>query len=135
MVFAGAIYLWFRKELPAAGDSRPDNPRFQTWNEAFNRAITDDLRFFIEYVNRDGEISGRVITPKSIHLMRGEKWLFIKAQCHLRNDERTFRSDRIQFARNLDQEGDQRSRCLPSLKILNAILSAALFATSFWRCP
>ncbi len=101
MVFAGAIYLWFRKESPAAGDSRPDNPRFQTWNEAFNRAITDDLRFFIEYVNRDGEISERVITPKSIHLMRGQKWLFIKAQCHLRKDERTFRSDRIQFARNL----------------------------------
>ena len=58
-----------KKTSPAAGDSRPDNPRFQTWNEAFNRAITDDLRFFIEYVNRDGEISGRVITPKSIHLM------------------------------------------------------------------
>lgn len=101
MVFAGAIYLWFRKASPAAGDSRPDNPRFQTWDEAFNRAITHDLRFFIEYVNRDGEISERVITPKSIHLMRGQKWLFIKAQCHLRNDERTFRSDRIQFARNL----------------------------------
>lgn len=102
MVFAaGAIYLWFRKESPAAGDSRPDNPRFQSWDEAFNRAITDDLWFFIEYVNRDGEVSERVITPKSIHLMRGYKWLLIKAQCHLRNDERTFRSDRIQFVRNL----------------------------------
>ncbi|MGI0525744.1 WYL domain-containing protein [Rhizobium giardinii] len=95
-----AIYLLFRRGSPAC-DSRPDNPRFQTWDEAFNRPIGDDLRFLIKYVNRDGEITKRVIAPTSIHLMRGQPWLFIKAQCHLRNAERTFRSDRIQFARNL----------------------------------
>jgi hypothetical protein len=91
---------WFRRGSTAR-DSRPDNPRFPSWEEAFNRPIGDDLRFFIEYVNRDGEITKREITPTSIHLMRGQEWLFIKAQCHLRKDERTFRSDRILFARNL----------------------------------
>lgn len=100
--FAVAIHLLVGRGSRTRRDqSRPDNPRFQTWDEAFKRPITDDLRFFIENMGRDGEIIEREITPKSLHLMRGQPWLFILAQCHLRNEERTFRSDRIQFARNL----------------------------------
>lgn len=82
-------------------ESRPENPRFPTWDAAFNRTVTDELRFLIEYADGNGEVTEREITPISIHLIRGSPDLYIKAFCHRRQEERTFRSDRIVSARNL----------------------------------
>lgn len=81
--------------------TRPDNPRFKTWDDAMNRPIGDDERFSIEYADYNGEITERIITPKMIHLMGGRSEIYISALCHLRNEERTFRSDKILSSRNL----------------------------------
>lgn len=90
-----------RRTTSARPETRPDNPRFPTWDAAMNRVVTDDLRFNIEYSDRDGVVTEREITPKSIHLQPGEPAVHIVAYCHLRNEERTFHSDRILGAFNL----------------------------------
>lgn len=86
---------------PLDTSSRPDNPKFATWDEAMNRPITDDLQFMIEYVDSDGEITERMIKPLVIHLMAGKTTIYIDAFCTVRNDIRSFRSDRILAARNM----------------------------------
>ncbi|MGF9691439.1 WYL domain-containing protein [Rhizobium sp. 0TCS1.26] len=94
---------WLAKPKPLYDDeeSRPDNVRFPTWDEAFNRQVTDEIRFRIEYADNDGVVSEREITPLSIHLRRGQPDVYITAYCYMRAEERTFRSDRIQFTMNL----------------------------------
>lgn len=80
-------------------DDRPNSAA--SWEEVYNRPITDQLHFEIEYADEDGVVTERVITPKSIHLVRHEPWVYIRAACSLRGSERTFKSDRIQRCRNL----------------------------------
>lgn len=89
-------------------DDRPNSA--ESWEAVYNRAVTDTLRFDIEYADDDGIVSQRTITPKSIHLVRHEPWVYIKAHCSLRGDERTFRSDRILRTKNL-----QTNRALKDL--------------------
>ncbi|WGD31207.1 WYL domain-containing protein [Ancylobacter sp. WKF20] len=80
-------------------DSRPDNGK--TWDEVFNRPVTDPLRFEIEYQDRDGVVTTRTIRPLSIHLIRYEPWIYIHAFCETRQEERSFHSERVLSARNL----------------------------------
>lgn len=110
LVIAGLVIWYFASRDSAASRTRPprdheltkpDNPRFATWEEALNRAVSGNHLFRIEYADADGVVSQRDITPKSIHLIRGQPDLLIKAHCHLRNEERTFRSDRILSCRNM----------------------------------
>ena len=76
-------------------NSLPDNDRFATWDDAFNRRIKDKQEFAIEYVDRDGVITNRTIRPLSIHLIRNSPELYIKAFCLLRQEPRTFISSSI----------------------------------------
>lgn len=84
-----------------SGDSRPDNPRFATWEEAMNRPVTDALRFRIEYCDADGVVTEREIAPIAIKLRANEPAVRIDAHCFLRNEGRTFHSARILSAVNL----------------------------------
>ncbi|MBX3597322.1 MAG: hypothetical protein KF874_07105 [Rhizobiaceae bacterium] len=89
-----------------ASDERPaswgSKPRFyENWDAAFNRDITDEQRFWIEYSDENGEVTEREIRPISIHLIRESYIVYIKSLCYLRREMRTFRSDRILSARNL----------------------------------
>jgi predicted DNA-binding transcriptional regulator YafY len=45
-------------------------------------------------VDRKGEVSERWITPKQILALND--YLYMVAHCHLRDDERNFRLDRIE---------------------------------------
>jgi DNA polymerase III epsilon subunit family exonuclease len=56
-------------------------------------AIYSNRRLFIRYVNGEGEVTERWITPKQV--MGLSDYVYLKAHCHLRNDERNFRLDRI----------------------------------------
>ncbi len=56
-------------------------------------AIYSNKRIFIRYVNGEGEETERWITPKQV--MGLSDYIYLKAHCHLRNDERNFRLDRI----------------------------------------
>lgn len=78
-----------------SGPSKPDNPRFATWEEAMNRPITDDLRFLIEYQDANGVVTEREIRPLRIELKANRPEVTIVAHCYLRNEERPFRSERI----------------------------------------
>jgi DNA polymerase III epsilon subunit family exonuclease len=56
-------------------------------------AIYSQKKLFIRYVDNKGEQTERWITPKQV--MGLSDYVYLKAHCHLRNDERNFRLDRI----------------------------------------
>ncbi len=68
-------------------------------------AIYSNKRMFIRYVNGEGVETKRWITPKQV--MGLSDYVYLKAHCHLRNDERNFRLDRII---EVKVEGDQHIR-------------------------
>jgi DNA polymerase III subunit epsilon len=56
-------------------------------------AINSGKRLQITYVDKDGEKTQRWVSP--IQVMGLADYIYLRAFCHLRNDERTFRLDRI----------------------------------------
>lgn len=56
-------------------------------------AIYSNKRMFIRYVDADGEETERWITPKQVVGLKD--YVYLQAYCHLREDERSFRLDRI----------------------------------------
>jgi predicted DNA-binding transcriptional regulator YafY len=49
---------------------------------------------FIRYLDRKGDASERWITPKRILALHD--YLYMVAHCHMRDEERNFRLDRIE---------------------------------------
>jgi DNA polymerase III epsilon subunit family exonuclease len=60
-------------------------------------AIYSGRRMFIRYVDGDGEETERWITPKQVVGLKD--YVYLQAYCHLREDERSFRLDRISEVR------------------------------------
>jgi hypothetical protein len=60
---------------------------------SLTRALSHSLDVEITYQNREGEPSERRITP--IHMYRMNGTYYLKGYCHLRDEGRTFRLDRI----------------------------------------
>ena len=58
-----------------------------------SEAIYSQKRLFIKYMDKDGEISERWISP--IKVVGLADYLYLQAYCHTREAERTFRLDRI----------------------------------------
>ena len=58
-----------------------------------SEAIYSGKRLFIKYMDKNGEISERWITPKEVVGL--SDYIYLRAHCHTRNAERTFRMDRI----------------------------------------
>jgi DNA polymerase III epsilon subunit family exonuclease len=58
-----------------------------------SEAINSRRRLFIKYMDKDGEISERWITPREVIGLAD--YIYLQAFCHTRNAERTFRLDRI----------------------------------------
>jgi len=56
-------------------------------------AIYSNKRMFIRYVANDGRESERWVTPKQVTGLND--YVYLQAYCHLRNEERSFRLDRI----------------------------------------
>jgi DNA polymerase III subunit epsilon len=59
------------------------------WNEA----IQSGKRVQITYVDKNGERTTRWITPTQVIGL--SDYIYLQAYCHLRNDERSFRLDRV----------------------------------------
>lgn len=57
-----------------------------------SEAINSGKRLFIKYVDKDGEISERWISPKEVIGL--SDYIYLQ-HCHTREAERTFRLDRI----------------------------------------
>jgi DNA polymerase III epsilon subunit family exonuclease len=58
-----------------------------------SEAINSGKRLFIKYMDKDGEISERWISD--VEVLGLADYIYLKAFCHTRNAERTFRLDRI----------------------------------------
>lgn len=58
-----------------------------------SEAINSGRRLFIKYMDKDGEISERWVSPKQVIGLTD--YIYLQAHCHTRNAERTFRLDRI----------------------------------------
>jgi DNA polymerase-3 subunit epsilon len=58
-----------------------------------SEAINSGRRLFIKYMDKGGEISERWISPTEV--LGLSDYIYLKAFCHTRNAERTFRLDRI----------------------------------------
>jgi len=58
-----------------------------------SEAINSGRRLFIKYMDKDGEISERWVSPKQVIGLTD--YIYLQAYCHTRNAERTFRLDRI----------------------------------------
>jgi DNA polymerase-3 subunit epsilon len=58
-----------------------------------SEAIHSGRRLHIKYMDKNGEISERWITPQEV--LGLSDYLYLRAHCHTRNAERTFRLDRI----------------------------------------
>jgi len=56
-------------------------------------AIQSGKRLFIKYINKEGEISERWVTPMQVIGLKD--YIYLQAYCHSREAERTFRLDRI----------------------------------------
>ncbi len=68
-----------------------------------SEAINSGKRLFIKYMDKDGEISERWISPKEVIGL--SDYIYLQAHCHTRNAERTFRLDRIiEVAVEVDKE-------------------------------
>ncbi len=59
------------------------------WNEA----IFSGKRIKITYADKNGERTVRTITPRQVIGL--SDYIYLQAYCHLRNDERSFRLDRV----------------------------------------
>ncbi len=58
-----------------------------------NEAIASGKRLLITYQDKGGERTQRWVTPSQV--MRLSDYIYLRGFCHLRNQERTFRLDRI----------------------------------------
>lgn len=56
-------------------------------------ALAEKKTIFIKYVDARGEETGRLITPRHVYAANGV--LYLVSFCHLRQEERSFRLDRI----------------------------------------
>jgi DNA polymerase III epsilon subunit family exonuclease len=68
-------------------------PVGKTLDDFMGEAIYSGKRLQITYVDNKGEKTQRWVTP--IQVMGLADYIYLRAYCHLRNDERTFRLDRI----------------------------------------
>ena len=74
-------------------------------------ALQSRKRLFIRYVDRKGYSSERWITPKQV--MALSDYLYVVAYCHLRDEERNFRLDRIERM-EIEKEAVARKKALKS---------------------
>jgi DNA polymerase-3 subunit epsilon len=70
-------------------------------------ALQSKKRLFIRYVDRKGDVSERWITP--IQILALNDYLYMVAHCHLRDDERNFRLDRIEQM-EIEKQGSNRRK-------------------------
>jgi proteasome accessory factor C len=60
---------------------------------SLGEAINAGKRLFIKYMDKEGEGTERWVTP--LNVVGLADYIYLRAYCHLRNSERTFRLDRI----------------------------------------
>lgn len=91
------------EHLPLLVPQMGDAQNFYTaHSQALRSAIREHQRVEIDYQREDGETSTRIIESLGL-IFWGKVWTLV-AWCQLRNDYRTFRLDRIQYLRVLEDK-------------------------------
>jgi DNA polymerase III subunit epsilon len=72
---------------PVAAPDAPDLPPL------IQEALAGKKRLFIRYVDRQGLETERWITPRQVLIL--QDYIYVAAHCHLRDQDRSFRLDRI----------------------------------------
>jgi predicted DNA-binding transcriptional regulator YafY len=75
-------------------DPPVSSPQALNLPPVIEEALQSRKRLFIRYVDRKGDASERWITPRQVLAL--SDYLYVVAHCHLRDDERNFRLDRIE---------------------------------------
>lgn len=97
-----SIETYFTMETNIYSEETESLPHaYASWHEALNRPVTDRLLFWIEYADRNGVMTERTIIPTGIQIIPKQSDIIIKAHCNLRDNERSFYSQRILQAKNL----------------------------------
>ena len=84
------------------------SPQESNLPPAMEEALQSKKRLFIRYIDKKGNISERWITPKEVLALND--YLYVVAHCHLREDERNFRLDRIEHMEIELQPGNRRKK-------------------------
>jgi hypothetical protein len=100
------------------------NPRQSVLPLELEEALEQKCPVMMEYIDADERQTDRMITPQLVRRSGGELLLF--AHCHLRNDRRTFKLDRIVRLRKIDREA------APSV-LVEATPNAAVIAAASIR--
>jgi DNA polymerase III epsilon subunit family exonuclease len=74
-------------------DARETGPQVPSLPPSMEEALQSRRRLFIRYVDRKGDTSERWITPRQVLALND--YIYLVAHCHLRDEERSFRLDRI----------------------------------------
>jgi predicted DNA-binding transcriptional regulator YafY len=88
------------------------SPRELNLPPVIEEALKSKKRLFIRYVDRKGDVSERWITPKQILALND--YLYMVAHCHLRDEERNFRLDRIEQMEIEKQSPDKHKKTAKS---------------------
>lgn len=82
------------ESLPLLVPNMEDAQKYTAYSQPMREAIRLCQRVVIDYVRADEQYSSRIIEPLGM-IFWGRVWTLV-AWCHLRDDYRTFRLDRIQ---------------------------------------
>jgi DNA polymerase III epsilon subunit-like protein len=75
------------------GESAVVDPAALNLPPVLQEALASKRDLFISYVDQKGRETQRRITPRQIMVM--QDYIYISAHCHLRDEDRSFRLDRI----------------------------------------
>jgi predicted DNA-binding transcriptional regulator YafY len=109
LVIVGLV--WFVYSLLNSNDtSKPENPNRgssygqrpqstggysagkseESREDAIRRAIASGRQLTFRYVDQQGEITNRTVSPRYLETRHEKDILMLKAYCHLRNEDRSF---------------------------------------------
>jgi DNA polymerase III epsilon subunit-like protein len=97
-----AVLKYFARKLRSTEIERAITPYYPPASSpqelnlppVIEESLQSKKRLFIRYIDRKGDASERWITPKQILALND--YLYLVAHCHLRDEERNFRLDRIE---------------------------------------
>ena len=110
---------------------RPATPRENPLPLELQDALEQHQPVMMEYLDARDQRTHRIIEPLEVRQFRGE--LMLVAHCHLRNDRRTFKLDRIVQLTKVPEGVNDPGDCqiLPESEISNDALSEGVKANAF----
>lgn len=97
IAFWFAAVYFFHSDDDTEGDEKPSRrsrEKTATFSNLGKTLWTGSRKLHIEYTNQQGEVSERDIDLKAIKANSAGE-IYFRAYCHLRNETRSFKADRV----------------------------------------